>query len=227
LHRRIRASAMPRSRRWQRRRIPQDRFEARGPSSCSRTRARRDCSRRASGSPASSSRSPSSRSPPTAWHIPRLVDLSSAAGPRSRARRDLRKPGSRCHDPRRAAFCADPSGARSAARRLGAVGGHGHHRLGTLRAGSAPHPLYVRARRGHPQGQLEQEIRRNRLWTCGPGARRADRGDSQSLGSDALQENRRDGRASAPRPSRMTSPAASDMKESPRCSASSMTEVSW
>src|ERR1700677_4039769 len=59
-----------------RRLIPRDMLKAQDRCSCSRTRVRKACSRRASGSLDSSSTLPNSRFPPTAWNIPAVRGFS-------------------------------------------------------------------------------------------------------------------------------------------------------
>ena len=172
-----------------------------GPCSCSRTAARRVCSRRASHSRASRSRSPSSPSAPTAATIRRARGFSRRSRVwRSSVRQVARKLGldfvSVASRPRG----GEARDARTAARPVGAVGGHRHDRLGALHARSAPHTVRLRARRGHPRRPAEGQVRRAALRARRSRAGRADRGAPQGLGADAVQEDRLPRRVWALRP---------------------------
>ena len=186
--------------------------------SCSRTPGRRACSRRASGCRASSSRSPSSRSPRPARDYPRgSWILQAQPGLDSRARGHGRRAWvSTFQRARHAApHVAHARGARAAALHLGALGRHGHHRLGALRARSAPRSLRLRARRGHPRaanlrarcdvllyGHVDLELAEQiegipKAW--GPDAFQENRGDPESRHAGRLGRHHRRHRLCRPR----------------------------
>ena len=87
---------------------------------------------------------------------------------------------------------ADPPCALAPARHLGALGGYRHHRLGTLFAGSAAHPVHICQGRGHSQGRPAQPVRRAALRSRGSGIERTDTRPAEGMGTDAVQEDARD-----------------------------------
>ena len=114
-----------------------------GPYSCSRTRARKTCSPRATASPASGSRSPSTRSGRRCRVPGRLLDSSRAGRTRSGPAGGRRRVGL---DFASAAAVPDVprhDAPRAAGRRLGALGRHRLDRLGPLLARPAQRALYL------------------------------------------------------------------------------------